>query len=29
MYAWQRGWQPAETVCVHARNYLFRAADRP
>jgi FkbM family methyltransferase len=24
MYAWHRGWRPADTVCVHANNYLFR-----
>jgi FkbM family methyltransferase len=29
MYAWQRGWQPADTVCLHTRNYLFRPAARP
>ena len=28
MHAWQDGWQPADTVCLHARNYLFRATDR-
>jgi FkbM family methyltransferase len=26
MYAWRRGWQPADRVCVHANNYLFRRA---
>ncbi|GGR01748.1 putative methyltransferase [Actinoplanes ianthinogenes] len=24
MYTWQRGWVPAERVCAHANNYLFR-----
>lgn len=24
MYAWRRGWQPVDAVCVHANNYLFR-----
>ncbi|PRX47042.1 FkbM family methyltransferase [Prauserella shujinwangii] len=24
MYAWRRGWRPAERVCVHSHNYLFR-----
>lgn len=23
MATWQRGWQPAESVCAHSRNYLF------
>ncbi|GAA3516154.1 FkbM family methyltransferase [Actinocatenispora rupis] len=27
MYAWRDGWRPADTVCVHANNYLFRPAD--
>lgn len=24
MHAWRRGWQPADRVCLHAHNYLFR-----
>lgn len=24
MYAWRDGWQPADAVCLHANNYLFR-----
>jgi FkbM family methyltransferase len=24
MHAWHDGWQPADRVCVHANNYLFR-----
>jgi FkbM family methyltransferase len=27
MFAWRDGWQPAERVCVHANNYLFRPAE--
>lgn len=26
MYAWRSGWHPADRVCVHANNYLFRPA---
>jgi FkbM family methyltransferase len=32
MHVWERGWRPADDVCAHARNYLFRpapAAARP
>ncbi|WIM99868.1 FkbM family methyltransferase [Actinoplanes oblitus] len=25
MYTWQRGWTPAERVCAHTNNYLFRS----
>jgi FkbM family methyltransferase len=25
MHVWQRGWRPADQVCPHTRNYLFRA----
>ncbi len=28
MHAWQDGWQPAASVCMHTRNYLFRPAAR-
>lgn len=26
MYTWQRGWVPAERVCPHTNNYLFRSS---
>jgi FkbM family methyltransferase len=28
MHAWRGGWRPADTVCGHTRNYLFRPAAR-
>jgi len=26
MHVWERGWRPADDVCTHTRNYLFRPA---
>ena len=28
MHAWQDGWKPAPSVCMHTRNYLFRPGVR-
>jgi FkbM family methyltransferase len=28
MHVWDNGWQRVDTVCTHARNYLFRADER-
>lgn len=27
MQVWEHGWRPADGVCAHTRNYLFRPAD--
>lgn len=29
MHAWHGGWRPADRVCPHANNYLFRPPDTP
>lgn len=29
MHTWQDGWQPANSICTHARNYLFRPPAAP
>jgi FkbM family methyltransferase len=29
MHSWQHGWQPADAVCAHVRNYLFLPPDTP